>query len=188
MNNIKILQQAKKYRETHKKEIQLYHQIHKKEFNKYNKEYRKLNNEKIKKQREIYRKNHIKEIKKYRKIYKTRRNKLRQNRFKTDINYRLSYILRRRMWDALKQNRKSNSTMKLVGCSIDQLKNHLKKQFKIGMTWQNYGKWHIDHIKPCASFNLSKSKEQIKCFHYSNLQPLWAEENYKKHDKIKRGE
>lgn len=52
------------------------------------------------------------------------------------------------------------------------------------MTWANYGEWHIDHILPCASFNLSDYKEQQKCFHYTNLQPLWAVDNYKKHDKI----
>jgi len=67
--------------------------------------------------------------------------------------------------------------MKLVGCSIDFLKQHLENKFKPGMSWKNYGKWHIDHIRPCASFDLRKPAEQKKCFHYSNLQPLWAKEN-----------
>ena len=70
--------------------------------------------------------------------------------------------------------------MKLVGCSIDQLKQHLEFQFKPGMTWNNYGKWHVDHKKPCASFDLSKPSEQRKCFNWKNLQPLWAEENLSK--------
>ena len=48
------------------------------------------------------------------------------------------------------------------------------------MSWDNYGDWHIDHIRPCCSFDLSKIEEQEKCFHYSNLQPLWAEENMTK--------
>ncbi|GAI33061.1 unnamed protein product, partial [marine sediment metagenome] len=59
-------------------------------------------------------------------------------------------------------------------------KKHLEKRFVKGMSWKNYGKWHIDHIKPCATFNLSEKKEQRKCFHYSNLQPLWAKENLSK--------
>jgi len=74
--------------------------------------------------------------------------------------------------------------MKLVGCSIDQLKQHIEKQFKKGMSWDNWGiyGWHIDHIKPCASFDLTKESEQKKCFHYTNLQPLWAKENLKKYN------
>jgi desulfoferrodoxin (superoxide reductase-like protein) len=62
----------------------------------------------------------------------------------------------------------------------------LEKQFKLGMNWDNYGRsgWHIDHIKPCASFDLTKKEEQLKCFHYTNLQPLWARENLIKSDKI----
>jgi len=59
---------------------------------------------------------------------------------------------------------------------------HIEKQFKPGMNWENYSLygWHIDHIRPCASFDLTKEEEIQKCFHYSNLQPLWAEENLKK--------
>ena len=88
--------------------------------------------------------------------------------------------LRIRINLALKGNPKLSTTMKLVGCSIERLKQHLEKQFKMGMSWNNYGKWHIDHIRPCASFDLSKPSEQKKCFNYTNLQPLWAEENLKK--------
>lgn len=72
----------------------------------------------------------------------------------------------------------------MIGCSIEELKQYLEKQFKEGMTWDNYGEWHIDHIIPCAAFDLTKEEEQLKCFNYTNLQPLWAEENEKKGDKI----
>ena len=58
--------------------------------------------------------------------------------------------------------------------------NPVMKKFVSGMSWENYGKWHIDHIKPCASFNLLEEDEQKKCFHYTNLQPLWAKDNLKK--------
>jgi hypothetical protein len=52
------------------------------------------------------------------------------------------------------------------------------------MTMENQGKWHIDHIIPCASFDLRCPVQQLACFHYNNLQPLWAEDNIRKRDKI----
>jgi hypothetical protein len=62
---------------------------------------------------------------------------------------------------------------------------HLQLQFRDGMSWNNYGRvWHVDHIKPCASFNLLDESEQLKCFHYSNLQPLFAHENLVKGDSL----
>ena len=66
------------------------------------------------------------------------------------------------------------------------LKLHLENQFVDGMNWNNYGKngWHIDHIKPCASFDLTDPKQQKICFHYTNLQPLWAIDNLIKHSKL----
>jgi hypothetical protein len=54
------------------------------------------------------------------------------------------------------------------------------------MTKENYGKWHVDHIIPCAAFNFNNEEEQRRCFHYTNLQPLWAEENIKKGAQIKK--
>ena len=90
--------------------------------------------------------------------------------------------LRIRLNKALRNNQKYGNTIKLIGCSIEQLKQHLESKFKLDMSWNNYGiyGWHIDHIKPCASFDLSKPSEQRKCFHYTNLQPLWAIDNLKK--------
>jgi hypothetical protein len=74
--------------------------------------------------------------------------------------------------------------MDLLGCTIEQLWIHLEKTFKPGMTRENYGKWHVDHIIPCASFDLTIPEQQTKCFHYTNLQALWASENIIKSDKI----
>ena len=93
------------------------------------------------------------------------------------MNFRIKQILYRRINHALKDNYKSKRTMELVGCSIDYLLNYIESQFEDGMSWSNYGAWHIDHILPCCSFNLSKEEEQRKAFHYSNLQPLWAIDN-----------
>lgn len=104
------------------------------------------------------------------------------NRLKTDINYKITCNLRARLYGALKGYSKSESTMKLVGCSIEKLKRHLAFQFTKGMSLANYGKkgWVIDHIRPCAKFDLSKPSEQCKCFSYKNLQPLWAADNLRK--------
>lgn len=112
--------------------------------------------------------------------YKNFHNKYVKYRYQNDTSFKVEMLLRSRINQAIRGYRKSKSTTQLLGCSINQLKEHLEKQFKSGMSWDNYGTWHIDHIKPRCSFDLSKPKEQKKCFHYSNLQPLWAEENFKK--------
>jgi len=109
-------------------------------------------------------------------------NKRIYKKAKKNLNFRLLRGLRCRIWKILKGINKSSSTLKLLDCSIVFLRNYLEIKFKRGMSWKNYGKWHIDHIRPCASFDLSKPSEQRKCFHYTNLQPLWAEENLKKGD------
>ena len=87
------------------------------------------------------------------------------------------------MRQALKNANKSDSTMNLVGCDIDSLRLHLEKLFEDGMNWDNHGEWHIDHIRPCASFDLTDPEQQRVCFHYTNLQPLWAKDNLSKGDK-----
>lgn len=103
----------------------------------------------------------------------------------TDSNFKIKDNLCRRINNALHGNSKSKRTLDLLGCSIEFLRQHIELQFKEGMVWNNYSinGWHIDHIRPCASFDLSKSEEQQKCFHYTNLQPLWAEENRSKSNK-----
>ncbi len=108
-----------------------------------------------------------------------------KNRRKIDIAFKIIGNLRSRLYKLLRFHYTSSHTLKLIGCSIEQLKQHLETHFQVGMSWKNYGKWHIDHIKPCCQFDLSKPKEQLKCFHYTNLQPLWAKDNlikYKKYE------
>jgi hypothetical protein len=72
---------------------------------------------------------------------------------------------------------------KIIGCSIIEYRNHLESLFKSGMSWNNYGKWQIDHIIPQCAFDLSSDYEMKKCFHYLNTQPLWASENARKGNK-----
>ncbi len=114
-----------------------------------------------------------------------KRNIRRRRKLLTDPAYKLKHLLRVRIRTAISRNYKKGSSIDLLGCSIQEYKLHLEKQFKPGMSWGNHGNngWHIDHIRPCASFDLSKEKEQLKCFNYKNTQPLWATENLIKGDK-----
>ncbi|HEY0088078.1 MAG TPA: hypothetical protein VGB37_04500 [Candidatus Lokiarchaeia archaeon] len=105
-------------------------------------------------------------------------------RKQTDINYKIKCNLRNRIYNVLKRNQKYSSLIDILGCSVSELKQHLESQFKEGMDWNNYGKWEIDHILPCAEFDLKNSEEQEFCFHYTNLQPLWKKENASKKAKI----
>jgi hypothetical protein len=104
----------------------------------------------------------------------------RRSRRASDSRFRATENLRRRVREVLKEAPKSQKTLKLFGCSPSFLRGHLTGLFKPGMTWENYGQWHIDHIKPCAAFDLRDPEQQKQCFHFSNLQPLWADENQRK--------
>ncbi len=115
---------------------------------------------------------------------KDKANKRRNQRLKEDVNYRLIKNYRTRIWNAIKNNKRFDKTLDLLGCDVLTLRTHLEKKFQKGMNWCNYGEWHVDHIIPCASFDLSKREEQNKCFHYSNTQPLWATDNRSKANKI----
>ena len=108
------------------------------------------------------------------------KNKQSAQKTKNKIQIKLANRLRTRLWHALRGVVKSAHTLELLGCSISQLIKHLEKQFKKGMTWANYGKWHVDHVKPLSSFDLTKPKQQQLVCNYKNLQPLWAKENFKK--------
>jgi hypothetical protein len=103
---------------------------------------------------------------------------------KTNPHWRALVNLRRRMSFVLAGARKAAHSIELLGCTRDELRAHLELQFTSGMTWNNYGDWHIDHRLPCASFDLSNPDEQKVCFHYTNLQPLWAKDNLSKSDKL----
>jgi len=181
-------QLARNYKKTHRKEINKckreYYKKHKIRISIAAKEYQETHKKQISEQRKKYylnnKENIISRVKKYRQENKDKINRHKKNKFQKNTNFRLSCILRIRIIMALKRNSKKGHTTDLLGCSIEQVKEHLENHFKSGMTWKNIGKWHLDHIRPCASFDLSKKSEQRKCFHYTNLQPLWAEENWKK--------
>ena len=81
--------------------------------------------------------------------------------------------------------KKSRGISQLIGCTYPEFVAHIEKQFRQGMTWDNYGsKWHLDHIIPCAAFDHSDPKQVKACWHWTNIQPLTAMENCQKQDKI----
>ena len=121
---------------------------------------------------------------KYSKDNKEKISKQRKIKRAKNLNFHLACNLRSRVSCILGKIKveKFCNTFDLLGCSIDELKGYLESKFENGMSWENYGKdgWHIDHIKPCASFDLRSELNQKKCFHYTNLQPLWWEDNLSK--------
>jgi len=150
---------------------------HSEEIKRYNKEthrryYTKNKDKILEKEKKYVERNKEKK----RVYYRMYRKRVRE----TNICVRIKDSLRARLRKVLKGKNKSKRTEVLVGCSIEELKNYIEKRFEDGMSWCNYGKWHIDHIVPCNSFDLIKESEQRKCFHFSNLQPLWAKDNIRK--------
>jgi hypothetical protein len=113
-------------------------------------------------------------------------NNYNRRRLIIDPEYKLLKTLRSRVGSALKSQSayKNKQLVELVGCDSGFLKGYLEAKFKDGMSWENHGEWHIDHIKPCSSFNLLDDEQQKLCFHYTNLQPLWDKENLSKGNKI----
>ena len=163
-----------KNKEIVKEKMRLYRLKHKERDKKYSKEYRIKNLEKIKKRMKLYR------IRSREKIATYVRTK-----FQNDLRFRTLMNLRHRTYMALKGKVKSKRTIDLLGTSIDNLWIHLEKTFKSGMTKDNYGKvWQVDHKIPCAAFDLNKPEEQVKCFHFTNLQALFVKENLSKGAKL----
>ena len=168
-NKEKVAAQNKAYRENNKEKIAAY---------------RKDNNEKVAAQNKAYRENNKEKIAAYRKDNKEKIAAYCRARRKSDLIYNLSCRCRGRIRAAIKAKgfKKTTKTAEMLGCDWEFLKSHIESQFTEGMSWENRDKWHIDHIIPLAS--ASSEEEVIKLSHFSNLQPLWAEENLKKADKI----
>lgn len=147
-------------------------------------DYYKINQDKLKECRKEYRLINISKIKDYKSSHKKERNIQLRQRYLDDINYKLATNLRCRLYSILKSNAKIGSAVKNLGCSIEFLKQYLESKFQEGMSWENYGNWHIDHILPLSKFDLTNREQFLKVCNYTNLQPLWAIDNIKKGNKI----
>lgn len=138
-------------------------------------------------QKEWYQKNKDKFIeykRKWREANKDRENQKKRDRYNNDINFKLVNILRARLNSAIRNTQKTGSAVNDLGCSIEELKKHLESKFEPWMSWDNHGEWHIDHIIPLASFDLSNPDELKKACHYTNLQPLKASDNMSKNSVV----
>lgn len=154
-----------------------YMKRNKDKWSEYYKNWRVENKEAMKianKQYQIENKEHVRE---QRRLYE-------RNKLDTNMEYLLVHRLRDRMRKAINRNYKSGSAVRDLGCSIEFFKQYLKSKFQPGMTWDNRKDWHIDHIIPLNFFDLTNREEFLKACHYTNLQPLWAQDNLSKSDRI----
>lgn len=155
-----------------------YTQKNKQKINEGTRKWRQKNAEKLSEQCKIKRQN----------LSEEEREKIRartRNRKKTDPVFRVTESIRSRIWIALKGGKQDQHTEELLGCTFKYFKEYLENQFDANMSWENYGPyWHIDHIKPISSFDLSSIEEMKNAFHYTNCQPLEALENMKKSNKM----
>lgn len=158
-------------------------------YSEYGKQYYEKNKEAHKKVQLRYREKYKDKLKEKARAYKQKNKDIirakRNEKRRTNINFKLSESLRKRLQLALKHNFKKGSAVNDLGCSIEQLKTHLAVQFKPGMSWDNwkFDGWHLDHIIPLCKFDLTDSEQFKKAVHYTNLQPLWASENMSKNGK-----
>lgn len=141
--------------------------------------------------RNYYLKNKTKELERNMQYRSTRKEqyiayavKVNRKQRETKPEAKLRHNIRNRIKRAFKGNYQSGSAIQLIGCSVEEVKKYLESQFLPGMSWENYGEWHIDHIIPLSAFNLSNEEEAKKACNYKNLQPLWAKDNLEKSNKI----
>jgi len=198
INRKKRMQTDPKFRKKRKEYEKKYILLNKKRIAERVKNWRLRTIEKRRIQAREYQLKNKERIKKYLKEWVNRpevrlkRNQRFKERRKTDPYFRMKLSLRGRLMSFVYRGRakKMVSTNKLIGCDWNFFKTYIEKQFHDNpqnnkpMTWQNYGKWHIDHIKPMTSFNLLNLKDQYECCNFKNLQPLWAYENRKKSNKL----
>lgn len=122
--------------------------------------------------------------KKHRERLLEKRNAKRAQRRLEDPGYQIRRNLSSSLRHFVVCSIRKNRIEALVGLSRVEIRRYLESMFLDGMSWDNYGEWHIDHIKPLSSFDLSNREQQKMCFHYSNMQPLWAIDNIRKGAKI----
>ncbi len=167
----------KDYYQNNKENIKDYYQNNKENIKDYRKEYFLKNKENIKEYHKEYWLENKDRLKENNKEYDKKRRKI-------DYLYKLTHNIRVLIRESIKKQgySKKSKSCQILGCTFEEFEQHLERQFKKGMTWENQGKWHLDHIYPVS---LAKDeKELIKLNHYANFQPMWAAENISKGNRI----
>jgi len=179
----------KEYTEQYnKKYAKQYYLQNKENISKHNKQYYINNKENIKENQKKYCLNNKEILKKYRldnkEIIKENQKQYRKNRRSIDLLFKLSCNIRTLIKNCIKKEgySKKSKTFEILGCTYEEFKLHLESQFTESMTWDNQGQWHLDHIYPIS--RAVDEQHLIKLNHYTNFQPLWAEDNLKKGNKI----
>ena len=210
-NKKRIKKANSSYYKTNRERVNRYHQLWRKEnpekvkrhhltnkdkWLEYGKKWRRLNREQQSAYHKQYRANNADRIRiRNREFIKNNREKVRKQRtiynrryLQRNLSARIRARLRCRFGQAVRLGYKSSSVTSLLGCSIGDFKIYLESLFQSGMSWDNYGigkgKWNLDHIMPCAIFDLTKPEHQKRCFHFSNMQPMWSDDNMRKSDKV----
>jgi len=152
------------------------------------KEYTANNAQKVKDYQKKYNYEHKEETKIYNKVYRKENKvqlRIQRKEYEQKPYVKIRHNLQSRLHKALhsKNVKKTNKTLELLGCDVKTFIKWMKFQFTTGMTMDNHGEWHMDHCQPCNSFDLMDESEQKKCFHWTNIQPMWGPENLSKSDK-----
>jgi hypothetical protein len=190
------LDYGKKYYLENKKNFKKYRDENKEKYAVYSKNYYQLNKEEIIKEKKIYYSKNKEKNKEYRFKNKEKINErnrayapgYRKEKYKNNPQFKLIVNLRNSISKLIRRNPKiikNETTKELLGCSLDELKIHIEKQFSPGMSWDNYNNktWHIDHIRPISLAKTMKDVISLKLMHYTNFQPLWAKDNILKSNK-----
>ena len=178
-NRQKTIDRATEYWRTHKKEINARERARyatHPEVRKAEKDYRKAHQEEFDIYMRAYRAAHRDEIRKSHSNYTMVRRKV-------DLNFRIAANLRTRLNLAMKRNQQAGSAVRDLGITILEFRDYIERLWKPGMAWENYGTWHLDHVRPLSSFDLTDRKQFLLAAHYTNYQPLWAHENIVKRNK-----
>ena len=194
------ISRQKKYVEENLEKHQIYRkkyqQENKEKIKAFKKEYYEKNREEIERKRKKHYKENWEEIQKQKKKYrrteraKATRKKWTKRRLKEDPVFRLITNMRKGLCAIVSGKRKRHPTMQYIGMTSDELMDYLEDRFTEGMTRDNYGKWHVDHERPLASFDFTGQdrEEQLHiAWHHTNLQPLWAKDNLSKGAKYEEG-
>lgn len=159
----------KKHQEQIRNYQKAYRLEHSDELREYHKEYRRTNSGKRAVQMQQWQKRNA-----------AKRRAYRKNQYKQNLTFRLGVNLRSRLNAAVSARCRAGSAVRDLGCSINEFVVYISGLFAPGMSWENRGEWHLDHIKPLAAFDLTDREQFLAACHFTNIQPLWAADNFRK--------